>query len=136
MPPRDQGFSLVEVLVALTLTLFMMAGVCRLACLTTQAAASGDRLTWATHLCNAKLVQLQAAPGLQAGWHADAANPLECGGQMFARYWSVADCAGGQLVEVYVSFAESGRPAALRAGGPVDLAASPHQILRAFIAAP
>ncbi|OPZ60513.1 MAG: hypothetical protein BWY87_00427 [Deltaproteobacteria bacterium ADurb.Bin510] len=135
MPRATDGMTLVEVLLALGLTLLILTGACRLVCLSTRAATSGDRLTWATHLCNAKLAEIEAARGAVPGWHVDEANPLVCNGHNFARYWSVAPSADGQMVEVFVVFNEPGRPAAFAATAPVDLAASPGQRLRAFIAA-
>ncbi len=134
VPRATSGMTLVEVLLALGLTLLVLAGACRLACLSTRASVSGDRLTWAAHLCNVKLAEIEAAHGAQPGWHGDVANPLVCNGHSFARYWNVSPRADGQMVEVFVVFSEPGRPAAFAASGPADLAASPRQSLRAFIA--
>lgn len=129
----NSGFTLVEVLLAFALTLLILAGACRLAHLSTQAATSADRLTWAVHLCNAKLVELEASQGDQLGWHADAANPLRLNGHVFARYWTVTACPGGQLARVFVILAEPGRNFNVQAGSQADLAGCPSQSLSCFI---
>lgn len=135
MRAETAGFGLVEVLVALGLLMLILTGACRLASFNLKTAAAADRMTYAAHLANAKLVELEIQRDLKPGWYSDAANPIALNGQTFARYWNISVTAAGLNAEVFVSYADGARSLTLGASGPQDLASGPSLNLKTFIAA-
>ena len=110
----ERGFSLVELMVAITFFGILMLGFLAIFPLGMRSVEKGEKLTVASSLAQDEIERLKALPradpDLAAGTHLDAANPLL---GLYARSWTVADdvpMAGMKAVNLMVSYSDNGIP--------------------------
>ena len=100
------GFTLLEVLLALAMICFVMTGVARLVTLTMKTDAYADRQTRAAIIVSQKIAELENLAfndaELAAAWHADDDNPMAARGCSYGCYWQVDESAEVKTVDLYV----------------------------------
>jgi prepilin-type N-terminal cleavage/methylation domain-containing protein len=105
----EEGFTLVEVIVAITIVAIGIIGLSAVFPLATRDVAKSGGLTKAMELCQGKIEALHAlaydSPDLAPGYvHADSLNPIA---DVYVRTWETYDndpIAGCKLIEVTVSW--------------------------------
>ena len=110
----ERGFSLVELMVAITFFGILMLGFLAIFPLGMRSVDKGEKLTVASSLAQDEIERLKVLPrtdpDLAAGAHLDAANPLL---GVYARSWTVADdvpMAGMKAVNLTVAYSDNGIP--------------------------
>jgi len=133
-----QGFSLIEVMVALCILMICMAALSKMHLICVQSGAYGERITRATLLGNSMIQTLRNRPlyaeELKPGWHQDQQNPKTDGHSHYYRFWAVTETTEGKSVMVYVAWPEKGRPvtADIRSRQELESYACPHIGLQEF----
>jgi type IV pilus assembly protein PilV len=105
----EEGFTLVEVIVAITIVAIGIVGLAAVFPLATRDVAKSGGLTKAMELCQAKIEALHMlaydSPDLAPGYaHADSLNPID---NVYVRTWETYDdnpIGGCKLIEVTVSW--------------------------------
>ncbi len=110
----QRGFSLVELMVAITFFGILMLGFLAIFPLGMRSVDKGEKLTVASSLAQDEIERLKVLPrtdpDLAPGTHLDAANPLL---GVYARSWTVTDdvpMAGMKAVNLTVSYSDNGIP--------------------------
>lgn len=117
------GFSLIEVLVALLIIVIMFMGIMKISILSLRANAYSEALTHASVLGHTKLVHLKGqgieCRELRPEWHQDPLNPIISNSIRFYRFWQVHEMAAGKRVEMYTAWVD---PVRREQGAPVSAA--------------
>jgi prepilin-type N-terminal cleavage/methylation domain-containing protein len=111
---QDSGFTLVEIIVGLTVLGILMLGFLSVFPLGTRTMQKSEMLSCATGLAQDELERLKTLPtthaDLAAGNHAHPANPLQ---GVYTLTWTVADNApmtDMKTVDVAINYTDSGTP--------------------------
>jgi prepilin-type N-terminal cleavage/methylation domain-containing protein len=111
----SRGFSLLEVLVALLVTMLLFTAAAKISILATRSGRYAQDHTCAAVLGHTALVRLTGldygSPDLQEGWHRDTANPIEYGQGGYYRFWQIDESAKGKQVFLSVAWDEGMRKA-------------------------
>ncbi|HQG32132.1 MAG TPA: prepilin-type N-terminal cleavage/methylation domain-containing protein, partial [Deltaproteobacteria bacterium] len=103
-----KGLSLIEVLVALAVTMAIFMVAMRVSILSTRTSRYSESLTYASALGHAKLMSLKSlphdSPDLDLQWHKDPDNPILCGNVPFYRFWQVSDVPIGKEIILFVAW--------------------------------
>lgn len=109
---KRRGFSLIEVLVAMTLTLLLVVGAAELLTLSLWAKRKGDITATLTQALTARLETLKSRPfedgALSPGEHAETVRG-EPGGCLIAEAWDVTDDGDG-MKRIGLRVRYAGRP--------------------------
>jgi prepilin-type N-terminal cleavage/methylation domain-containing protein len=109
---KRRGFSLIEVLVAMTLALLLVVGAAELLTLSLWAKRKGDITAALTHALTARLETLKSRPfedgALSAGEHAETVRG-EPGNCLIAEEWGVTD-DGDRMKRIELKVRCAGRP--------------------------
>ncbi|NNE44600.1 MAG: prepilin-type N-terminal cleavage/methylation domain-containing protein [Gemmatimonadetes bacterium] len=112
--PGNAGFSLIELMVSITMMGMLMLGFMSVFPLGLRTVMKGERMTVATSIGQDELERLKTLPDtdadLAAGAHVDPANPIQ---GVFSRVWTVTDdapMAGLKTVVMTVTYTENGLP--------------------------
>jgi len=120
-----KGFSLIEVLVALVVTMAIFMVAMRVSILSVQTDRSSESITYASALGHTKLVSLKNLPAdssaLDLEWHRDQDNPILCGNVRFYRFWQVSDVPLGREIALYVAWDDHLREKAQNFGSLTSL---------------
>jgi prepilin-type N-terminal cleavage/methylation domain-containing protein len=110
----DSGFTLVEVIVGITVLGILMLGFLSVFPLGTRTVQKSEMLTCATGLAQDELERLKTLPmthaDLAAGNHAHPANPLR---GVYTLTWTVADdapLADMKTIDIAINYSELGTP--------------------------
>ena len=110
----QEGFSAVELVVAITFLGILMLGFASVFPLGMRTVEKAERMTLASSLAQDAVERFKTLPradvDLTAGAHADAGNPLL---GVYTRAWTITDdvpLAGMKRVDVSVSFSDNGIP--------------------------
>ena len=114
---NERGFSLIELLVGLSLILFLVLATAELILLSTRAKGEAEAAQAAFALVAEKLEELRSLgpddPGLEAGARAEAVTPPG-EERLFLRKWTIEPLPPGLIrVEVEVTAEAGGRGAAM-----------------------
>jgi len=108
----DEGFSAVELILALSLFGILMMGFLAVFPLGMRSVEKGERMTVASSLVQDEMERLKVLPrtdaDLVAGTHADPGNPLL---GVYTRSWVVTNdtpLAGMKRIDMTVSFSDNG----------------------------
>ncbi len=108
-----KGFSLIEVLVALAVTMAIFMVALRVSILSTHTNSHSESVTYASAMGHTKLVSLKNlspdSPDLDLQWHKDPDNPILCGNVPFYRFWQVSDVPVGKEIVLYVAWDDNSR---------------------------
>lgn len=103
-----RGFSLIEVLVALVVTMAIFMAAMKVSILSTRTNRYSESITYASALGHTKLASLRNLPpdssDLELQWHKDPDNPILCDSMRFYRFWQVNDLPMGKEVTLYVTW--------------------------------
>jgi prepilin-type N-terminal cleavage/methylation domain-containing protein len=109
---KRRGFSLIEVLVAMTLALLLVVGAAELLTLSLWAKRKGDITATLTQALTARLETLKSRPfedgALSPGEHAETVHG-EPGGCLLAEAWDVTDDGDG-MKRIGLRVRYAGRP--------------------------
>ncbi|MGA2361506.1 MAG: prepilin-type N-terminal cleavage/methylation domain-containing protein [Candidatus Aminicenantales bacterium] len=109
---KRQGFSLIEVLVSMTLALVLLLGTAELITLSVWAKRRGDTTSGLAHSLTTRLEGLKSlsfeSDGLRPGEYSEAVRD-EAGRGLFLHEWTVED-AGERMKRVRVTVCPAGRP--------------------------
>lgn len=116
----NRGFSLVEVLTALMVTMAVFVTAAKLTILSVRSNAYSESLTYASVLGHTRLVSLKSlaadSPDLKAQRHEDAANPSTLGNRQFYCFWQVDKVSLGKRIVLHVAWDDGERPGARSLG--------------------
>lgn len=111
---RQAGFSAVELIIAITFFGILMIGFVGVFPLGMRTVEKGERMTMASSLAQDEIERLKTLDDedadLDAGNHADAANPLF---GVYTRAYTITDdtpIAGMKRIDITVSFSDNGIP--------------------------
>jgi prepilin-type N-terminal cleavage/methylation domain-containing protein len=115
LPRRtDEGFSLIELIIAMTFFGMLMLGFLSLFPLGMRSVQKSGKMSIASSLAQDEIERLKALPrtdpDLTAGTHVDAGNPIQ---GVYSRAWSVTDdvpLAGMKSIDLAVSYTDNGIP--------------------------
>jgi len=109
---RERGFSLIEVLVSMTLALVLLIGTAELVSLSIWAKRKGDTTSGLTQSLTARLEGLKSlcfgSGGLLAGDYSETVSD-GAGRGVFLHEWTVED-TGGRMTRVRIRVSPAGRP--------------------------
>jgi len=109
---KKPGFSLIEVLVSMTLALILLLGTAELITLSIWAKRRGDTTSGLTQALTARLEGLKslsfASDGLRPGEYSETVRD-EAGRGFFLHEWTVED-AGERMKRVRIRVSPAGRP--------------------------
>jgi hypothetical protein len=124
----NRGASLIEVLVALCICMFVFSAALRLSVFTVRSESCSESLTYASIFGHTKLSSLTSLPmtshDLELRWHRDPENPIRKGGISFYRFWKVDETDLGRRVVLYMAWDDSFRARAADFITEGELAAS------------
>ena len=110
----ERGFSLVELMVAITFFGILMLGFLAIFPLGMRSVDKGEKLTVASGLAQDEIERLKVLPrtdpDLAAGTHLDAGNPLL---GVYSRSWTVTNdvpMVGMKAVNLAVAYSDNGIP--------------------------
>ena len=108
------GFSIIEVMLALCILMICLVALSRMHLVSIQAKVQGERITRATLLGGTMLGKFRnkeiTIEELNKGWHHDPGNPNRENNADYYRFWSVRDTSEGKDVRMFVAWTERGRP--------------------------
>jgi Tfp pilus assembly protein PilV len=108
-----KGFSLIEVLIAITLVFFITCGTVKFLMASNKAGIDSNTNTYASVIAHTKLFSLKKIPAtdpdISAGWHQDKGNPLLQGNQDYYMFWRVSlNTDGSRAINVHVAWNDKG----------------------------
>jgi prepilin-type N-terminal cleavage/methylation domain-containing protein len=110
----SRGFSLVELMVAITFFGVLMLGFLTVFPLGFRTVQKGEKLTIATSLAQDEIERLKTLPvndpDLVAGTHVDSTNPIN---GVYTRTWTVTDdapIAGMTTISMAIAYSDNGIP--------------------------
>jgi len=102
------GFSLIEVMVALLIIMLFSVSITKLYILSVRSNAYSEMNTRATILGHTKLVWLKSAKTasseIKGPWHKDQDNPIMDKNLSFYRFWGIEDKVFGKEISMYVAW--------------------------------
>jgi prepilin-type N-terminal cleavage/methylation domain-containing protein len=108
-----KGFSLIEVLVALFITMIIFMSVIKISVLSLRSNSYSESITYASILGHMKLGSLKHqsfdSAELKPQWHRDSLNPISYETKQFYRFWSVYDVSAGKKVILYTAWVDGER---------------------------
>ena len=113
---REQGFTLIEVMISILLAMIAVIGVVGLYRVQTRASSNSRHVTEASVLAADKLEQLRTATGVITSSFETGLNELgqPVAGGLFNRTWTVNMAAGFTDIAVNVTWTEEGNPKSSR----------------------
>jgi Tfp pilus assembly protein PilV len=102
-----KGFSLIEVLIAITLVFFITCGTVKFLMASNRAGIDSNTNTYASVMAHSRLFSLKkiplSDPDISVGWHQDKGNPLVQGNQDYYMFWRVfLNTDGSRAIDVHV----------------------------------
>jgi prepilin-type N-terminal cleavage/methylation domain-containing protein len=109
---KKRGFSLIEVLISMTLALLLLVGTAELITLSIWAKRKGDTTSGLAQSLSARLEGLKSlsfgSDGLRPGEYSETVRD-EAGRGLFLQEWTVED-AGERMIRVRIRVSPAGRP--------------------------
>ncbi len=110
---KKTGFSLIEVLVAMTLALILVLGTAEIISLSVRAKSRGDTAAALAHALSARIENLKslsfASDALQPGAYSETVGD-EAGRGLFRHDWTIED-AGDGMKRIRLTVSPAARPA-------------------------